>query len=105
MKLFVIASLFAMTSIVSAQTFNDPVPIQGNMVTETARGIAMQSAFSPSTGARRTPEQSARRSADLDANRACRDRAMQYPAGHKMRRSIRDQCSAQLKLARTTWHQ
>jgi hypothetical protein len=100
---FTIATLgSSFAGLCHAQTLHDPVPIQGNAVTESARSSAMYSAMTPGL-ARRTPEQNARRLADLEESKACRARALQYPAGHKMRRAIRDQCRDKLDLARANW--
>jgi hypothetical protein len=84
-----------------AQTLNDPTPILGNAVTNAASASAMHSAFSPRTS-QRTPEQNAARQRDLAANKACRERAWQYPAG-KARRAIRDQCAAEFEKNRQLW--
>jgi hypothetical protein len=107
MKLLTIALLLVIPSIASAQSIHDPVPIQGNMVTETARASAMYSAGTYGLGAhnggRRTAAQSAQRLVDLENNKACRARALQYPSGHKMRRAIRNDCEARFNAAREYW--
>jgi hypothetical protein len=102
MKRFFVVLSFTASSIACAQTLHDPVPIQGNAVTNAAASAAMYSAMTPN-GGRRTPEQNARRIADLEENKTCRTRALQYPAGHAMRRSIRDECRQKFDLARASW--
>jgi hypothetical protein len=103
MKVFVVFALVGLSLAAGAQTFNDPVPIQGNAVTNAAASSAMYSAMMPNGGgSARTPEQSARRLADLQDSKDCRARAMQHPPG-KTRNAIRDGCKARFNAARQYW--
>jgi hypothetical protein len=106
MKLVTLTLLLAISSTASAQSIHDPVPIQGNMVTETARASAMYSAGTyglHANGGRRTAAQSAQRLVDLENAKACRARANQYPSGHKMRGALRRECAAKFDAAREYW--
>jgi hypothetical protein len=89
-------------SICAAQTLNDPTPILGNAVTESARASAMHSAFSPRTGSVRTPEQSAARLRDLDWVKSCRAQARVNPSGPK-RSALVKQCKTEFDRRREYW--
>jgi hypothetical protein len=94
--------LLLVAPFVVAQTLHDPTPIQGNLVTETARAAAMRSAFSPRTSSARTPEQSAARLRDLDWVKSCRAQARVNPSGPTRSARVK-QCTTEFDRRREFW--
>jgi hypothetical protein len=79
-------------------TIGDPTPILGDQGQNIARNTSLNTAKGPQLSAK----EKARRQAHRDAHSACRDRAMNYPAG-TARRQVRDQCDASFAVQKRTW--
>jgi hypothetical protein len=79
-------------------TVGDPAPILGDQAQRIARNTSLNNTKSPQLSAK----EKARRQAHRDAHSACRDRAMNYPAG-TARRQVRDQCDASFAAQKRTW--
>jgi hypothetical protein len=101
MKLFICIGLLglALSSQSTAQsTLGDPTPILGDQ----GRNIAANTSLNNTKGPQLSTKEKARRQAHRDAHNACRDRAMNYPAG-TARRQVRDQCDASFAAQKRTW--
>jgi hypothetical protein len=85
-------------ALLSAQTINDPTPIQGNMVTETAAGIAVRSANGGYGDVDDSPNrmaQKARANALISQYSQCRANARNYARTKVQKDAIRADCVRQ----------
>ncbi len=91
-------SLFCTAPIAIAQTVSDPVPIQGNPVTETAAGIAIRSAnggYGPVDNSPKALAQKAKVNGLISKYSDCRANARNLARDKAGKDAIREQCRRQ----------